>query len=975
LTSWASKMPSTDQALELLFVRLRHKEGRLLELGANKTLSLADPDRVLLVYKGRLDVFVAEYANGEPVGARHFLLRAETGDLLCGLPVSERGLGLVVSPLPNSQAISVSRKRLQKVVEDLEYRGVLVRQLETWLQRLNEAIFVADAPRDYKTIEAGQSLCCQPGDVVRVRKQVLWVQPVSGHVDWCGRADTPVSQHPVLLSETVWLQANEDTCLQTHTTDSLMEADPGWTWLDAFSSLPNKGIDANIAALEAGQAASLLQKIDHDRAQFEGSLRTIANTFVAGVGETEAIVQDALLAACQQVGNARRIEVVAPPAQARDDQRVDSLSLIAQASKFYTRRVALRSAWWTQDNGALLGYYEEDKRPVALLPASPGRYVLVDPAAQAPIAVTPDVADQLDSFAVAFYRPFPSSRLSAGDLLRFTLPEMKSDLLRVFAGGILVGLLSMLTPLVAGIVFDQAIPQADTSQLGLLSLILVISAITVVLFQVVQNLAVLRLEGKLEAILQSAVWNRLLRLPAPFFRGYTAGDLASRAMSIDAMRQMLSGPVIGSVLSGVFSIFSAALLFYYSVPLGLVGLLLVLISLLVAMASGYRQVRYQRDLVNLEGRISGMVLQFIRGLTKFRVSGSEQRAFARWATAFGEQRRLQFKVQTIGNGLLVFVQVYPIACSIIIFALLRPLAPELSAGSFLAFNTAFIQFLLSSLQLASAFTVVLSTVPLFERAKPIITTLPEVGANKQHPGQLTGDIEINHVSFRYQPDRPLVLQDVSLQISRGEFVAIVGPSGCGKSTLLRLLLGFEAPDSGGIFYDGQDMTSLDITAVRRQSGVVLQNSSIMTGDIFSNIAGASRLTVEDAWDAARMAGLEEDIRRMPMGMHTVISEGGGTLSGGQRQRLLIARALVHKPHIVFFDEATSALDNKTQAIVSSSLEKLDATRIVIAHRLSTIMNADRIAVMQAGQIVQVGTYASLMRQRGLFATLVSRQLN
>jgi ATP-binding cassette subfamily C protein len=265
-------------------------------------------------------------------------------------------------------------------------------------------------------------------------------------------------------------------------------------------------------------------------------------------------------------------------------------------------------------------------------------------------------------------------------------------------------------------------------------------------------------------------------------------------------------------------------------------------------------------------------------------------------------------------------------------------------------------------------------VPTYERAKPILETLPEVDEMKADPGELTGELEVSHVSFRYREDGPIVLKDVSVQVKPGEFVALVGPSGSGKSTLFRLLLGFEKLEAGAVYYNGRDLVGLDIREVRRQIGVVLQNGKLMAGDIFTNIIGSSLLTLEDARQAARMAGLEDDLKAMPMGLHTVISEGGGTLSGGQRQRLLIARALVHRPRILFFDEATSALDNRTQAIVSESLDNLQATRIVIAHRLSTIMNADRIYVLQDGRVVQQGTYDELIQAEGVFADLAKRQM-
>ncbi len=375
--------------------------------------------------------------------------------------------------------------------------------------------------------------------------------------------------------------------------------------------------------------------------------------------------------------------------------------------------------------------------------------------------------------------------------------------------------------------------------------------------------------------------------------------------------------------------------------------------------------------------ISGLVLQIFSGIAKLRMAGVEDRAFARWAKAFSRQREMAYKSRAVSNGLAAFNAAYPVLTSLALFAMIGLMGEQqrnLSTGAFLAFYAAFTQFLLASLSVSSTLTSLLSIAPLYAGIKPLLQTAPEVSPVQADPGTLTGEIELSHVAFRYREDEPLVLKDVSLRIRPGEFVAIVGASGCGKSTLLRLLLKFESPASGSIYYDGQDLERLDVEAVRRQAGVVLQNGQLMSGSLLTNIIGSSLLTLEDAWEAIRQVGLGPDVEQMPMNIHTVISEGGNNLSGGQRQRVLIARAIVHKPRLIFLDEATSALDNPSQALVSASLERLSATRVVIAHRLSTIVNADCIYVMDEGRIVQSGTYDQLMKQRGLFVDLAKRQL-
>jgi ATP-binding cassette subfamily C protein len=424
-------------------------------------------------------------------------------------------------------------------------------------------------------------------------------------------------------------------------------------------------------------------------------------------------------------------------------------------------------------------------------------------------------------------------------------------------------------------------------------------------------------------------------------------------------------------------------LFSYNTQMAFVAIGLVLLSVIFPTVLNLLQVKHQRKLFYIRGSISGLVLQLINGVNKLRVSGAEDRAFREWARKFSDQKRIAFKAGKLANAAHVFNQIFPVLCSAIIFgtyAWFRDLAArngdtfKMSTGEFIAFNTTFTLILSSFLSLAAASLELMIIVPLFERLVPIIEAPPEIDEAKAHPGELTGEIEVSHLTFRYSADGPPILRDVSLHIRPGEFVALVGGSGSGKSTLLRLLLGFEKPESGAILYDNQDLYSLDLREVRQQTGVVLQSSKLMPTDIYRNIIGSHQLSLNDAWEAARMSGLDRDIKNMPMGMNTVVSEGGGTFSGGQRQRLMVARALVNKPRIIFFDEATSALDNETQRTVTDSLDAMQSTRIVIAHRLSTIINADRIFVLMNGEMVQSGSYAELMNQPGPFAELAKRQL-
>ncbi len=718
-----------------------------------------------------------------------------------------------------------------------------------------------------------------------------------------------------------------------------------------------------------------------------------------------------LLVAAGAVGKALGV-TICPPAKSEDLARIkEPLEAIARASRLRMRQVLLEDEWWQQDCGPLVAYTKSDRLPVALLPTAGNRYLLFDPVGKTKIAVDERLAAAISSGAYMFYRSLPDKVLQVLDITRFALFGRQKDLLLIVAMGIATTLLGMLTPFTTSILIDNAIPDSDRGLLWQIGLGLIVAAIATALFRLTQGLSLLRLETASDSSTQAAVWDRLLNLPISFFRQYTTGDLQSRVNSVTFIRRQLGGNTLINLITGCFALFNLALLFYYSIKLALVALAVALLIVVVTTISGSILVRKVHPLLEIEGNIFGHVVQLINGIAKLHVAGAEERAFASWSKSYRQQIKLELSTQYIEDAVALFNTVMPTITSGILywFTIKMLTDPEASAastltvGSFLAFNTAFSTFIRGATNVSNTVTNALQVLPQWKRAKPITQAVSEVDLTKADPGKLMGRITLDRISFRYQADGALILNDVTIKAEPGEFIALVGSSGSGKSTLLRLILGssgsgkstllrlilgFESPDDGKVYFDGQDLSGLNINAVRRQLGVVLQNGKIMSGSIFDNLSGGAQITLDEAWSAAKMSGfaediaampmgmhtVAEDIAAMPMGMHTVISEGGGNLSGGQRQRLIIAKALILKPNILLFDEATSALDNRTQAIVSENLDKLKVTRVVIAHRLSTIQNADRIYVLSGGSVVQQGNFEELSNCEGLFADLIRRQL-
>jgi len=928
---------------------------------------------------GQVEVFASVQSGAAPLW---HVATVAAGGLLLGVG-EVGGLSLLAVGARDTRLRELGMARLEEEAADAAAAPGLAPLLDGWIAALLARI--GAAPKAFQEIRPGEELALpKAGTAARPREGVVWVRPTAGSCRLLGEESLLIATGELIpVPEAGWVVATGEARLAAGGTADLLRSGDGWRQgIARFHELVLAYVALEVERSGAAERGRLERKAELDRRMLGSALSRLASvlTEVAEEGEP-AEAAEPLLAACQAVG--RHLDVrFRPPVELTAGRRQgDRLAAICAASRVRYRRVILRDDWWRRDNGPLIAFRVLDeatkaRRPVALIPLSSRRYELVDPVERTRTPVDAAVAEALSGDAFMFYPRLPDRPLAARDLVRASLRGGRTDLVEIALVGVAGGLLALLVPLVTGRVFGSVIPGADRAQLLPMVLALVMGSLASAVFQITRSIAVLRLGGKMDGAVQAAVWDRLLQLPVAFFRRYPVGDLTSRSMGIDAIRELFTGNVITSVLAAIFSLFSFALLFYYSWRLALLATSLVVVLMGLTLGLVWLQLRHQRELFHLQGKVASLLFGLIGGIGKLRVSGAEPRAFALWAERFTEQRQRTIRAQRIANVQATFNACYGVLTSLALFAMMGFFATEanLGLGDFLAFNAAFGQFLAAALAMIGVFSSILAMVPIYERLSPILLATPEVDESKAEAGELAGEVEFSQVSFRYGDDGPLILDDVSFRAKPGEFIALVGPSGAGKSTCLRLILGFERPTAGSIYFDGQDLASLSMQSVRRQLGVVLQSGRPMVGDLYTAIVGNSNLTLDDAWEAARMAGLEEDIKAMPMGMHTLISEGGETFSGGQKQRLLIARAIVHRPRIILFDEATSALDNRTQEIVSRSLERLKATRIVIAHRLSTIVNADRIYVMQAGRVVEQGTYEELLRRGGAFAQLAARQI-
>lgn len=655
----------------------------------------------------------------------------------------------------------------------------------------------------------------------------------------------------------------------------------------------------------------------------------------------------------------------------QDDSNLDTALGITGLTR---REVALKRSWWVHGEGPIIAQTKEGKI-VTLIPRKFGGYSYTDPVTEKVIRINKSTAQNISAFGKCFYKPFPNDRsMNVRDLIKYVLRSFSIFDISFLAGiAIVVSLMGLVMPKITQIIYNQIIPSGTIKDIFPMGALLLGVTFGSTVFSLFQSLWIARIGDKIQFSTQGALWIRLLNLPIGFFKNYGSGDLAVRTFRLNQICSSISGNLMPTMLTVVFSFVYLWQITSLSASFFLPTTLIIFCMLASNLLNGYFYTRLNKEASKVSPALNSTVYQLFSGISKIKVAGAEVRAFSIWAKLYSKLAKIQFSPNmfiklsgaingaiSLGGTMLIYWIVY---------------SSNIPPADYMAFNAAFGAFSASILQISGIVTEIAYLKPSIELLEPILKEVPESNANRIKVDSISGKIDINHLKFRYDKDSPLIIDDLNLSVKKGEYLGIVGSTGCGKSTLFRLLLGFEKPQSGGVYFDNQSLSKLDLHSVRRKIGIVLQNGKLFADSIFANITITNpNATMDDAWVAAEKAGCAEDIKSMPMGMHTMVSEDGGGISGGQKQRIMIARALISNPELLMFDEATSALDNITQSIVVDTLEKMDITRIVIAHRLSTIKKCDRIVYLHKGKIVEEGTYDELMTLNGRFAEMAKRQL-
>lgn len=953
----------------------------------NSPVILDDSECFWYVDEGIVDLFLTETKDTVELAAPQHLLRVDAKRLLPSVIADRQDrdgeqttLGLVAKGKPGTRLTRIPISDLTKIQSD-----ELAHQIDAWLTALTQALsrFVIRSPRPNVLLEPDGRLTLSTG-VASVSRGVVWVsgsgQGTGLFMDMVDPADlaTDKTGAAIPLTRASWISIFDEVTISGHTTESLAKNGLLLSALTSFHriALHMERLNRQLTVVDD---ANLERDRIMSRRVAENVARTqLFNVYDQQVSTTTQAKDTALASALKQIG--RRLGIhFQIPRQSESTEEPVSLIDILDVSGVRARRVNLDpdSNWWRRDNTVLLAFKAADHQPVVLLPSIYGRYTQVNPVTKKRTKISKARSEELMEEAWMFYQPLPAGAVPLSGLLKFAIRGSGVDLVRLVLTGIVGGLIKLTPPLALGLVAHLIAAGGITyGPIYLVALLLALIGVFSVLVNLLHNAAMMRFEGRAASRLEAAFWDRLMRLPSDILHRHPSGDLAMSGMAFQNLRDGLQKVVANGLLSLFFLLPVFGIVFFYDVVLGGVVLVFSFVALTIMVFWGVCQVSPYGRMISAIRRVSGLLFEIIEGISKLRVENAEGSAFAMWASDYQKQKRAELKLGKFERHARAFGAALPfLAGGVLLFAVIEFGSADFPIGDFLIVFSVFLVFQNAIARFGESFGTVASVIPALNQMRSLLAHEPDTEAEGDPVESLQGEVLFDRISYRYSPNGPLVLTDVTIHACPGEFIAIAGESGAGKSTLFRLAIGLARPTHGAVYYDGRDLRHLNLKQLRRKMGVVPQSVRLHPQDIWDNIVVHHEdPTTEQVWQATRSARIEQELRSMPMGMMTMVGASGSVLSGGESQRITIARSLLGNPRIMLFDEATNWLDNDKQVQVMQNLELLTSTRIVIAHRLSTLKQADRIYVMQAGTVVQSGTFEELMEVEGVFKELVKRQI-
>lgn len=960
-------------------IELFRNKGKAHQLTPSIPFSIEKKGEVFAIDgQGPINLF-ADKRNEE--GPRHFLA-SFSNCLVFNLAVSDEKNSFELLLLAEEEITlyELQLTDLEAALQDPSLISPFAFSLQNWIEQISQNVRVSRETASNETaIVPDETVDLSKKEILvakktGVKKQGVWIEMLKGELFLFGDQEMPIRPNEALfpLSQSFWLIANDDSSVKGVSTIALIEKKLWKEGVATFSRIFSHLLPLYIQHQEEEQKNLLNNRTTQEKEKLEIALQQLKATITPSFESVLSQTKDPLQQACLLLGHFLKIKFHFPREAFNDSlNQEQKLKLISQTSRIPMRKVTLENSWWKENHGPLLGFYGEEKKPVALL-IEYENYKFVDQNHDQKI--TKKIAKEFSQTAYMFYVPFDTNLKTGKEIIRVLFTRyFKKWLATIIPIILLGGFYALFFPVGVKLLFSYAIPMYSYSLIDYLTLGLIFASIGISFFYLLRGFLLLKVESLSDHLITTGLWDRLLKLAPSFFRRYSVGNLFWRTSAIDEIRSLISANSSTLLIAAIFSVLYLLIMIYFSLSLTVAVLLLALLGIAVSFICSRLKIKELLSIVELEASIQGFLIQMIEGVGKLRVSGSERSAFSRWASLFSKINAAKMRVQNLQNIVTISTTVLPILSIWIIYLIILNWS-NIVLSDFLAFFIAFSSFSQSIYPLCNTGINLANIAPLWSRTKVIMEEATEEPERKISPGKLAGNIKFDQIVFGYNPNRPPILKNISLSIHAKEFIGIVGRSGSGKSTLGRLLMGFEKPLSGVVFFDDKDLLSLDLQAVRRQMGVVLQTQGMMAGSIYSILVSGGTYSQEEIERALTLSSFDEDLDTFPMGLHTFLPMNGTTLSGGQKQRLQIARAIIGTPSILFFDEATSALDNQTQEKISSKIETLNVTRIIVAQRLSTISKADRIYVLDEGRIVQTGTFEELIGQKeGLFAEMAARQ--
>ena len=963
--------------------QLAHEFGEEVSCGYNAPVSLNDSNSFWFVESGSVNLFLVESENGDECSSLQHLMQLEAGKIMLGVTPdrSENEANREISVIVKGTIGTKIRRISVDLMSQLDPTELAL-HVDTWINEVSITMsrFVILPPRPTVLAEPDSQMDINLG-TLSVRRGVVWILGLpKGSSLYLDLVDAIMSfdkSISVPLTPTSWVSVFSHVRIECRSTKSLFEQGLLMEMIAVFHRL--------VFALEhINRKLALVDEANLERARYtsrqtieKNARQRLFNIYDLPVEQTEDEEHSSLIQALIKVGEFDGIIFNIPKRIGLSKVPI-CLTDILNASGVRARQVTLSMGqkWWQRDAGPLLAVTKSGNQYVALLPNFFGRYRMISQDGSNKQIVTASLAKQLQPKAWMFYPPLPQTKSSLADLFRLSMRHSSGDVLQLLGSGLLIGILFLVPAVGLGLLAHLVETNGSIDRLYLMVVIIIVAGVIATLLSFFKDKSLMKLESRIFIRAEAAFWDRVLRLPKGELQNQSNSDLAMSSLIFQKIREGAQAIVANSILSVIFMFPILMATLFYDIYLGSVILIFSMLSLVIVVLLGCRQIASKKLVINATRGVTSKLFQIIMGIVKLRIELAEGSAYAVWAEEYRKQKSAEIEHNKYQRHTKAFASALPfLGLAIILIAVAVSPNSNFATADFIVIYTIFFIYQTAVARFSDSFGEFVAAILSYQQLDPVLVAQPEIEDLGEQVEYLGGSITFDRVSFRYQSDGPLILDDVTIRANPGEFIAIAGASGAGKSTLFQLMLGLKRPTSGAVFYDGRDLINLNLKQLRRKIGSVPQSVKLHPQDIWDNVVGGNKVeNDEEVWESLRIAGIDAEIKRMQMGLMMPIGLSGSVLSGGEGQRVSIAQALLGKPRILLLDEATNWLDNVSQAIFMQNLATLTATRIVIAHRLSTLVKADRIYVLQSGKVVQEGNYNELSEVDGVFRDLIQRQI-